>query len=87
MTAQAVTERSTVARKMTCHGIQLLHMGPGKPQQNACVERYNRTERYDWLGQYLLETLEVVQEYATRWLWHYSHERPNMGLVSTPTEN
>lgn len=61
-------------------GIQLLYIQPGKPQQNAYVERYNRTVRYDWLGQYLFESLEEVQEYATRWLWHYNHERPNMGL-------
>jgi putative transposase len=61
-------------------GIELQYIQPGKPQQNAYVERYNRTVRYDWLGQYLFETLEEVQEYATRWLWHYNHERPNMGL-------
>ena len=61
-------------------GIQLLYIQPGKPQQNAYVERYNRTVRYDWLGQYLFYTLEEVQGFATRWLWHYNHERPNMGL-------
>lgn len=61
-------------------GIKLLYIQPGKPQQNAYVERYNRTVRYDWLSQYLFDTLEEVQEYATRWLWHYNHERPNMGL-------
>jgi putative transposase len=62
------------------HGIKLLHIQPGKPQQNAYVERYNRTVRYDWLTQYLFDTLKEVQEFATRWLWHYNHERPNMGL-------
>ena len=36
--------------------------------------------RYDWLGQYLFDTLQEVQDFATRWLWHYNHERPNMGL-------
>lgn len=61
-------------------GIELLHIQPGNPQQNAYVERYNRTVRYDWLGQYLFETLEEVQVFATCWLWHYNHERPNMGL-------
>lgn len=61
-------------------GIQLLYIQPGKPQQNAYVERYNRTVRYDWLGQYLFDTLEEVREFATRWLWHYNHERPNMAL-------
>jgi putative transposase len=61
-------------------GIRLQYIQPGKPQQNAYVERYNKTVRYDWLSQYLFDTLEEVQEFATRWLWHYNHERPNMGL-------
>src|SRR5690554_4007324 len=61
-------------------GIQLEFIQPGKPQQNAYVERYNRTVRYDWLTQFLFDSIEEVQEYATRWLWTYNHERPNMGL-------
>ncbi|MEN3113644.1 integrase core domain-containing protein, partial [Uliginosibacterium paludis] len=60
--------------------IRIEHIQPGKPQQNAYVERYNRTVRYDWLGQHLFESVEQVQEYATRWLWTYNHERPNMAL-------
>ena len=62
------------------HGIQLEFIQPGKPQQNAYIERYNRTVRYDWLAQFLFDSIEEVQEYATRWLWTYNHERPNMGL-------
>jgi putative transposase len=30
--------------------ILLTHIQPGKPQQNAYVERYNRTVRLEWLG-------------------------------------
>lgn len=60
--------------------IKLVFIQPGNPQQNAYVERYNRTVRHDWLAQYLFDTLEDVQNYATRWLWHYNNERPNMGL-------
>ena len=56
------------------------HIQPGKPQQNTYVERYNRTVRYDWLGQYLFDSIEEVQESAARWLWSYNHERPNMAL-------
>ncbi len=61
-------------------GIQLEFIQPGKPQQNAYIERYNRTVRYDWLAQYLFDSIDEVQDYATRWLWTYNHERPNMGL-------
>ena len=53
---------------------------PGNPQQNAYVERFNRTVRYDWLGHHLFESIEEVQHRATNWLWTYNHERPNMGL-------
>jgi putative transposase len=60
--------------------IRLEYIQPGKPQQNAYVERYNRTVRYDWLAYYLFDTIEEVQEFATRWLWTYNHERPNMAL-------
>lgn len=36
--------------------------------------------RYDWLAHYLFDTIEEVQEFATRWLWTYNHERPNMAI-------
>ena len=64
----------------TRRGIKLDYIQPGKPQQNAYIERYNRTVRYAWLAQTLFETIEQVQEAATRWLWTYNHERPNMAL-------
>ena len=35
--------------------IDINYIQPGKPQQNAYVERYNRTIRYDWLSHYLFE--------------------------------
>ena len=60
--------------------IRIEYIQPGKPLQNAYIERYNRTVRYDWLGQYLFESISEVQEFATRWLWTYNHERPNMAL-------
>jgi len=60
--------------------IRLGFIQPGKPQQHACFERYSHTVRYDWLSQYLFDSVKDVQDYATRWLWKYNHERPNMGL-------
>ena len=53
---------------------------PGKPQQNAYIERYNRTVRYDWLNQYIFKTIQEVKEFATKWLWVYNNERPNMAI-------
>lgn len=61
-------------------GVELEFIQPGKPQQNAYIERYNRTVRYDWLAHYLFDSLEEVQDYATRWLWTDNHERPNMAI-------
>jgi len=61
-------------------GIHIQYIQPGKPQQNAYIERYNRTVRYDWLSQSLFDSITDVQNSATRWLWTYNHERPNMAL-------
>lgn len=61
-------------------GIRLTFIQPGKPQQNAYVERYNRTARYGWLAQHLFESIEQVQESGTRWLWTYNNVRPDMAL-------
>ena len=62
------------------HGVRLEHIQPGKPQQNAYIERYNRTVRGEWLSQYIFETIEEAQDQATEWLWTYNNERPNMGI-------
>ena len=61
-------------------GITIEFIQPGKPQQNAYIERYNRTIRYDWLSHYLFDSVDEVQNFASDWLWTYNHERPNMAL-------
>ena len=61
-------------------GIRLEFIQPGKPQQNAYVERFNRTVRYDWLAQTVFDSITEAQNAATRWLWTYNNERPNMAL-------
>lgn len=61
-------------------GIRLDYIQPGKPQQNAYVERYNRTVRHEWLDMHEFDTIEEAQMTATRWLWTYNNERPNMAL-------
>jgi putative transposase len=60
--------------------IRIEYIQPGKPQQNAYVERFNRTVRYEWLSQYYWENLEEVRLFATNWMYDYNHNRPNMAL-------
>ena len=64
-------------------GIALAFIQPGKPQQNAYIERYNRTVRYDWLAQYLFDSTEEVQDYATRWLWFKAVCRSPVAVPTT----
>ena len=52
---------------------------PGNPQQNAYVERFNKTVRYDWLNKELFDSLDQVRQQAEAWINHYNNARPNMG--------
>lgn len=61
-------------------GIQMKYIQPGKPQQSAYVERFNRTARYEWLSQYYCSSIEEVQDLSTQWMWSYNLDRPNMAL-------
>ena len=46
----------------------------------AYVERYNRTVRHEWLEMNAFNSIEEAQETATKWLWTYNNERPNMAI-------
>lgn len=70
----------TLAKWSLKNDVELLFIQPGNPQQNAYIERYNRTVRYDWLSHYIFDSICDVQDYATKWLWTYNNERPNMAL-------
>jgi putative transposase len=61
-------------------GTAIQHIQPGQPQQNACIERCNRTVRHEWLDQYIIETIEEAQDHVTQWLWTYYNDRPHMGI-------
>jgi putative transposase len=74
-------------------GVTIQHIQPRKPQQNAYIERYNRTVRHEWLDQHIIENIEETQDFATQWLWTYNNpsrdilrmpcravDRPNMGI-------
>ena len=61
-------------------GITLWFTQPGNPQQNAYIERFNRTMRYELLSANMFTSIEQAQDAATRWQWIYNNERPSMAL-------
>ena len=66
------------------HRITLIYIQPGKPTQNAYIERFNRTVRHEWLDLHSFVSLEHAQDLATQWLWQYNNERPNTAIGGVP---
>lgn len=64
----------------TKNHITLMYIQPGKPTQNAYVERFNRTVRQEWLELNLFESIFQAQNLATEWMWSYNNERPNSAI-------
>ena len=66
------------------HQITLLYIQPGKPTQNAYIERFNRTARHEWLDMHHFDSVEQAQQLATEWQWQYNNERPNTAIGGVP---
>lgn len=58
----------------------------GKPQQNAIVERFNKTYREDVLDANLFYSIEQAKEVTAKWIDEYNQRRPHQSLnYQTPT--
>lgn len=75
--------------RLRARGIQLRHSRVRRPNDNAHIERFNRTIQDECLGRYIpqRDSPEVVQARLTAYLDYYNHHRLHLGLqCQTPAE-
>lgn len=67
--------------------IELVHIRPGKPVENAYSESFNGRLREEFLNMRLFRHLWDAQEQVGQWKKHYNEERPHSSLgYRTPRE-
>ncbi len=68
-------------------GMMIRYIQPGEPNQNAYIERFNRTYRNELLDLYLFRNLAEVREATYWWMIEYNEQRPHDSLEDlTPAE-
>jgi putative transposase len=77
----------TFVRWCKAHGIFIDYIEPGKPNQNAYIERFNKSYRNEVLNTWLFRTLDEVRELTWAWMLEYNEDRDHDGLGGlTPIE-
>ena len=66
------------------HKITLTYIQPGKPTQNAYIERLNGSIRRELLNTYVFRTLEEVRIKTQEYIEDYNYHRPHKALANRP---
>lgn len=64
--------------------VRIDHIQPGKPNQNAYIERFNKSFRDEVLDPHIFSTLSQVRDISWAWLLSYNKERPHESLGNIP---
>jgi putative transposase len=68
-------------------GIALHWIQPGKPTQNAYIERFNSSSRRELLNAHPFLSLVHIRQFMDEWILGYNTQRPHQPLNSmTPIE-